>query len=117
MPFDHSACLTGKGKKGSRKKATGKAKGSTSAAPAAPKPSNKNQNQTDAAHSPDLTVHALTDKVLRWHPDIDGAGEHSVQHVYPGVCHIDCHFVLHLMPTCVNACIAEKHLSLQAEQV
>lgn len=74
--FDQSDCLTGKGKKGSKKKAAGKGKGSTSAAPAAPKQSNKNQNQTDAARSPYLTVHALTDKVLEWHPDMEDAGEH-----------------------------------------
>ncbi|DBA76463.1 TPA: hypothetical protein ACH3X2_008532 [Trebouxia sp. C0005] len=64
----------GKGKKGSKKKAAGKAKGSTPAAPAAPKQSNKDQNQTDAAHYPELTVHALADKVLEWHPDMDSAG-------------------------------------------
>ena len=77
IPFDHSACLAGKGKKGSKKKAAGKGKGNTSAAPAPPKQSNKNQNQIDAAHSPELTVHALTDKVLEWHPDMEDAGEHS----------------------------------------
>lgn len=72
-----SACLAGKGKKGSKRKAAGRGKGNTSAAPAAPKQSNKNQNQIDAAHSPELTVHALTDKVLEWHPDMEDAGEHS----------------------------------------
>ena len=73
--FDQSDCLTGKGKKGSKKKAAGKGKGSTSAAPAASKQSNKNQNQSDAAHSPYLTVHALTDKVLEWYPAMEDAGE------------------------------------------
>jgi len=116
--FDQSDCLTGKGKKGSKKKLAGKAKGSTSAAPAAPKQSNKNQNQTDAAHSPELTVHALTDKVLEWHPDMDSAGEHSVQQLCAGVWHGDRHFVLHLLPVCcVDKCIAEKHLSLQTQRL
>jgi len=66
--------FTGKGKKGGKKKATGKAKGSSQPAPAAPKQNNKAQSHTDAAHSPALTVHALTDKILEWHPDLDGAG-------------------------------------------
>jgi len=112
--FDQSACLTGKGKKGSKKKAAGKGKGSTSAAPAAPKQSSKNQNQIDAVHSPELTVHALTDKVLEWHPDMEDAGEYSAQQLYAGVWHVACHCVLHLLPTyCDDACVVERHLSLQ----
>ena len=112
IPFDQSACLTGKGKKGSKKKAAGKGKGSTSAAPAAPKQSSKNQNHTDAAHSPELTVHALTEKVLEWHPDMDGAGEHSAQLLCAGVWHVDCHCVLHLLPTYCDDTV-ERRLSLQ----
>jgi len=115
IPCDHSACLTGKGKKGSKKKAAGKGKGSTSAAPAAPKQSSKNQIQIDAVHSPELTVHALTDKVLEWHPDMEDAGEYSAQQLYAGVWHVACHFMLHLLLTCcVVARVVERLLSLQS---
>ena len=51
----------------------GKAKGSQVAP--APKQNSKAQSHLDAAHSPALTLHALADKILEWHPDMDGAGD------------------------------------------